>query len=497
MKKTFPSLLILFGVLLALFFLLADVIGPGKAGIQAAQILGMEIGVLFVVAGAVFNTLQKRSEFTFGMFWSSLQKALGDLPALIWVMLGALPAFILFFIVPAFFDPTLRIQYPVDYIRQIVPIGIDFQSMLSAVDIWLKGGQNTQVVFAPLVNVLFAPLLLIKYPASYCILTFITLASYLALSLLAALMIDGRNKPLIAFIAAISILSYGLMFELERGQTYTLSFALCLLAIYLFHWQRDLRWLAYLLFCISVQMKFYPALFVLLLVDDWRDWKNILLRFAGLGLANFLLLFIFGIPYFSAFLTHVTSSVQSGEVAVANHSIQSFVSMLSSSEWDLFRGESALWMEQNSGLLSSLLYIYFFVCFAVVLVGAWVRNRPGFDPDLLMVCVVGSLVLPSVNHDYTLPLLTAPFALAVAGWHVHDHSAPKTLTIILTLAASFAYSVVLIPHVFKPLYLGNSLPMLFIILTVVTLQNVTVGTSREAVSSLKGGVALGYSTPPS
>ncbi len=478
MKNKFPSLLILIGVLLTLFFLFADALGLGKAGIQAAQILGMEIGVFFVLAGLVFKTLQKKNEFSLKTFWINLTDGLRNLPALTWVILGALPAFILYLIIPMFFDSSHRIQYPVDYIRQLVPIGMDFQSMLHAIDLWLQSGQSTQYVFTPLVNILFAPLLLLGYPNSYYLITFVTLISYLTLSLLAFLMSDPQNRSVVVVIAVVSIFSYGLMFELERGQTYTLSLMLCVLAAYLFHWQRDFRWLAYLLFCVAVQLKFYPALFVLLFVDDWRDWKNTLVRFFALGLANILLLFLFGFPYFSTFYDQMLNSVQSGEAAVVNHSIQSFVFMLSSSEWNLFTGATMLWIEKNSGLISNLLYVYFLICFLIVLVGAYIRNKPGFNADLLLVCVIGSLVLPSVNHDYTLPLLMAPVAMSVVSWHTQDFSRSKLLAVVLTIIASFAYAVTLIPHVFKPVYLKNSLPMLFIILTVVALQTISTMSLR-------------------
>ncbi|MHB8778807.1 MAG: glycosyltransferase family 87 protein [Anaerolineales bacterium] len=472
MKKTFPSLLILFGVIFTLFFLLADMIGLGKPDIQAAQIFGMEIGVLIVLTAITFNILQKKHEFFDGVFWVNLRHGLCNLPALAWVMLGALPAFILYFIIPMFFDPSHRIQYPVDYIRQIVPIGIDLQAMLNATETWLKTGQSTQYVYTPLINILFAPLLLLGYPNSYYFITFVTLTCYIMLSLLAILLSDVKNRSVVIFIAVVSIFSYGLMFELERGQTYTLSLALCVLAFYIFYRHPDFRLLAYLLFSISIQLKFYPALFVLLFVDDWRDWKNTLFRFTALGLVNFLLLFLFGFPYFSIFFDHMVNSVQYGEAAVVNHSIHSFVFMLSSSEWNLFNGATALWIEKNSGLIGNLLYGYVLICFSVVLVYSWKRNKPGFNADLFLTCVIGSLVLPSINHDYTLPLLMAPVAMSIAGWHAQDSSGSKIFTILLTIITSFAYAITLIPHVFKPIYLKNSLPLLIIILTAAALQNI-------------------------
>ncbi len=474
MNKKIPSTLILLGVLIALFFLFADALGIGKAGIQAAQIFGVEIGVLIVLAGLALNTLQKKNEFPLKTFWLNLRDGFQNLPALTWVIVGALLAFVLFFIVPSFFDPSFRIQYPAEYIRQLVPIGFDFQTTLRAVEVWLKDRQVTPYVFTPLEHLLLAPVLLLKYPTSYHFIVFVTLSAYLTLSLVAALISADENKNTTIFIAAVSIFSYGFVFELERGQTHTLALALCVLAIYIFHYHRDFRFLAYLLFCVSVQIKLYPALFVILFVDDWRDWKNTLTRFVSLGLANFLLLFLFGFSFFSAFYDSTINSVQSGEPAIVNHSIQSFVYMLSSSEWNLFNGATALWIERNGALLRNLLYAYFLVCFLIVLVNAWIKNKRGFNADLLLVCVVGSLVLPSINHDYSLPLLMAPTALSIASWHTRDFPSPKALTIILTTLVSFAYFATLFPPLFRPLYLQNSLPMIFVILTAVALQNMVV-----------------------
>jgi len=118
----------------------------------------------------------------------------------------------------------------------------------------------------------------IEYPNSYYLITFITLTSYLTLSLLAFLMSDVKNRSAVVFIAAVSIFSYGLIFEFERGQTYTLSLALCVLAVYFFHWHADFRWLAYLLSAFQFNLSLSRAI-VLLFVDDGVIGK---IRWSGL-----------------------------------------------------------------------------------------------------------------------------------------------------------------------------------------------------------------------
>ena len=52
--------------------------------------------------------------------------------------------------------------------------------------------------------------------------------------------------------------SHGLQFELERGQFNVVAISLCLLAVYIFHYQVKYRHFGYLLFLVAVQLKVYP-----------------------------------------------------------------------------------------------------------------------------------------------------------------------------------------------------------------------------------------------
>lgn len=398
-------------------------------------------------------------------------KGLENLPVLFWIVLGVLPVFLAYYIRPMFFSERLAMNYPVDYIMQINPIGHDFRVLLDSVEAWLVHGQTTDHVFTPLVIFLFAPLHRIGYPSAYYLIVIVTLLSYLALGLLAGLTAKSRHHPAIVFLVTLSFFSYGLQFELERGQTHTLALMIGFLAVYLFHKQPRLRWLAYILFCVSVQLKFYPALFVVLFIDNWRNWKANLLRFGALGLANFLLLFLLGIPYFSAFANHMGSSLQGSEIWMGNHSIKAFAAELPKMGIAKL-GEGAVdWAASHAALIANILYGYFLLCLAAILFRAWRKNPAGIHTDLLLACVIGALTLPSVNHDYTLPLLTAPFALAVTAWHERDYPWPAIVTSLVIVFASSTYALTVLPAIAKPAYFDNALPPLFVILTIATLLN--------------------------
>ena len=481
-KNIFSYALIIFGILAALFSLLADVLGLGRSGINAAQVFVAEIGVIIALLGVASAIFQRERGPLGPSFWLELRDRMYNLPSLVWVVIGFLPAFLLSFIAPMFFAPNHEFQYAQGYLPNMDPVGNDFGLILNAARSWLQTGRTTPFVFTPLINILFAPLLLLGYPGSYYVITLATLGSYVILCLLAILMSSGRNHLVIVFIAAISIFSYGMQFELERGQSHTIALMFGVLAVYVFHKHPHFRVFAYLLFCISVQLKFYPALLVVMFVDDWRDWKNNLKRFSALGLANILLLFVLGFSYFSAFFDHMTGVLAKIDGWNGNHSISSFVFVLQDSGIGLFTGIPLEWIRTNTALISNLLYLYFFVCLLTVLINAYLKNTTGVNADLLLVCVIGGLTLPSANHDYSLPLLTAPFAMSISNWHTRDYRWAAIITILLTIIASFTYALTLFPFIYRPVYFQNSFSMLFIILTIVTLLN--VAQKRKEITQL-------------
>lgn len=402
----------------------------------------------------------------------SVRQRLENLPAFVWILAGVFPVLLAYYIAPIYFNDNLQMNYPRGYIPLITPIGFDFRQLLSAMEDWFLFGQTGRFIFPPLALILFSPFLAIGYPASYFLITIITLISYTTLGLLAGLVTEKRNHAIIVLMFVLSFFLYGLQVELERGQTYTLSFALCFLAIYLFHSHPGFRFAAYLLFCIAVQMKFYPALFVILLIDDWRDWKRNLLRFGALGLANFLLLFLLGRSYFSAFINHMGTSLTEevkAELWFGNHSIKAFVMQLPKMEIEKFGGRAAEWANNHANLIEYLLYGYFFFCFASILLNAWRKNVKGVNVDLLLAGTIGALTLPPINHDYTLPMLVAPFAIAVSAWSDRIYPWPAFITNLIIAFASAVYAILAVPPLIKPPYFANALIPLFIILTFTTL----------------------------
>jgi hypothetical protein len=69
----------------------------------------------------------------------------------------------------------------------------------------------------------------------------------------------------------------------------------------------------------------------------------------------------------------------------------------------------------------------------------------------------------------------APLAMVLADWFTPGNQRPRAMTILVTIIVSFAYSLTLFPIDLRPLPVQNSLPMIFIILTGVTLMSILRG----------------------
>jgi hypothetical protein len=314
-------------------------------------------------------------------------------------------------------------------------------------------------------------MLLLSYPANFFFITAVTLGGIILLFLLIPALTNAKHvSSLSVFFFLTVIFSYGMQFELERGQLNAIAFTLCVLAVYLFHYHESFRHLSYLLFSLAIQLKIYPAIFIFMFIKDWRDWNN-LLRFLGLALFNFALLFALGYSIFADFFRALIDNLGITLTFPGNHSLKAFIYNLTDSGFGLLQPATVSWLKGNSSLIEALFSAFYFLCLLAVLVKAYKSKEHGINLDLLLICTIGAMILPAVSIDYKLPLLAAPIAMALSHRPMQFMRLKKILAILLVIILSFAYSMTLFPYIYRPAYLANSLPMLLIILTAITLLN--------------------------
>ena len=194
---------------------------------------------------------------------------------------------------------------------------------------WFFRSQSPYVganLYPPLAAVLFVPLLLVDAVTAYHLMTLLNLVCYATCGLLLPWLFNRHHTriPLLLTVFLSGLFSYGFHFELERGQFNLLTFTFCVCALYLFYHHKKLRYLSYGLFCLAVQLKMYPAIFVVLFVEDWRDWRESLRRIVGLSAVNIGLLFALGPHIFQDFLRALARE-SSSNLWIGNHSIRAFV----------------------------------------------------------------------------------------------------------------------------------------------------------------------------
>ncbi|MBN2029329.1 DUF2029 domain-containing protein [bacterium] len=380
-------------------------------------------------------------------------------PILIWVLLGFSISYLYFFIYPVFFSSQVMQFF--HYVPTIKPIGVDLQWIFDYSRKWITNqnpyaGEN---IYPPLECVLFSPMLIFNFSTAYQIITFVTLFCYTLTTLILPLSINKRKhiSALSMLIFLTGLFSYGLHFEIERGQFNVITIFICFLAIWLYHYHKRYRYLAYFLFIISVQLKIYPFIFIVMFVTDWQDWRNNIKKCFILSITNFLLLFVLGPRNFLNFVKAVIQAQLQHYFWIGNHSISSFLSYI---------------LKINSRLLQLAFMALVALCIFLIMLRAYRQKQKGINPYLLLACTIGTLLIPSISHDYKLSLLASPVVFFLSNERFSKRANNPRLHImfiVLILIFSFAYSSTLFSYTNKPFILFNNFPALVTMLLIVTL----------------------------
>jgi hypothetical protein len=265
------------------------------------------------------------------------------------------------------------------------------------------------------------------------------------------------------------MMSYGLLFELERAQFNVIAGLLAYLAVWIFHSNRKRAVWAYVLFCISVHLKLFPLVFVVMFIDDWHDWKNNLRRLVLLGLANLAVGFILGPGIFLDFVNALRGRAAFPKtIRFDNHSAFSFARLAT----DALARRGLPGLAQAASLLEYVLPIVVGLCVLALIYRAYRQGTRGLNAPLLLACALAAIVIPPVSHDYTLTILAAPVALFLAKLEEQHADGRRSLVLAAgILVFAIAYASTLIPLGYKPglLILQSNFPALITLLVTTTL----------------------------
>jgi len=399
--------------------------------------------------------------------WIALQ------PIEIWVITGFLASFILFSFIPIFLNTQGVMLQNLVNVPTAMLAGSDHQIIMNDMvrDFFFREPKYVMRAspYPPFTLLFHAIFLPFGPTVSYQAISFLTLAAFTWVGFFIPQQFSQQKRlaslPLFFFITG--LFSYGFQFEIERGQFNLIAVSLAMSSIWIFHKHPKLRWLSYLLFTMSAQLKIYPLIFILGLIDNWQDWKGIIKRFTLLSIMNFAALFIFGVKNFTRYFQTITQFAAADTNWIGGHSISVFVNLLAESVTGQTINPDWAWLQ-------SLITLVVVICFAVIIYRTYKKNLAGPDTALLLGCAVAAQLIPSISFDYTLSMLPIILALFFSDIHKIDKGFS---TSIFLLILGIAYGSILFSFTQKSiiaemlyinpsatLFLTSAFPSLFLLL---------------------------------
>lgn len=359
-------------------------------------------------------------------------------------------AYFALFVKPIFLTNPDAMVFP-QYLPSITPVGSDLRLMLSYSHAWLDNGSPYigANLYPPLASLLFCPLALLPFKVAYVMITLLSVLAFVSVVLLLPLKTcPGADRTALVALTLAGLLSYGFQFEIERGQFNVLAATCVAWALFLYHSGkgRGVRCAAFLLFSVAVQLKLYPAIFVFAFTRNARDWKSNLVRWTALGAMNIILFWVLGASVFHAFIGAVSKQVNHPYVWIGNHSITSFVTLLSTSS-----------LERYASVVGICGKIIPAACLTAILALAYVRGGRTSFKYVLAICAFLALLMPAVSHDYKLPIITMAFAFFVAETRpVGLDSLRGAITAVLLVGFSLLNVLTHFSYMLKPCRLQNN-----------------------------------------
>lgn len=487
MNKRLGLAFLTVGALFVFLSFVVEIIGLGKKGIQAAQIGGILAGVFLGLAGWGLRSLPDSQKPWRQIVGESVDAFL-NLPVIAWVLIGLLIVFLLYFVRPMFFDPSRQFSYFAHYLPSLDPIGNDLNYNTQAISLWLQGKSPYELAYQfypPLYHIIFAPMLIFHAQGKYFLMTGLTLLSFGLLFLL--LWRKGAtNHGIFLFFFLTGLFSYGMQFELERGQFNVLTLLLVFTGIWLYHNYSSFRALSYALWIIATHIKLYPGVFILMFFSNWKNKKENFITLLTLGILNVAAFLVLGYQIFLQFIRAVVTESRNPlwvlpDKQPINHSVNAFVDKLAKNNDSEVPTRLAEWLSTSGSWVVFILLAVIVLCSATII---WrtLQNRPNLvHADALMLCILLGFLLSSVSIDYKLVLLAPGLAIVLANRPLPEQRWQKILFVALIVLMSAAYSLTLVPYPYRSGLFITAFPMLFTLLLCLTGLNLLNRTWTEAL----------------
>ena len=326
------------------------------------------------------------------------------------VMIPFVATFIFYYFGPVFLNSLNQMQFPV-FVPRFDPIGIDLRWIWQLEQDWGQNGfsfsnKGTEH-FPPFILLLFVWSSKLSFQDTYKIFSLLTLTLYLVTAIAIPYLIakkcnlDKKVWLISIPFALFGLTAYGFQFEIERGQWNLVACCLAIWGCYLY-WQGSLiyKCFAIALLTIAIQMKLYPAIFILAFFACRKNLNDGVITCFAVFTINIGLLFIFGWNGFVIFLHSVASIAHGTSYGIAQTSISAFLWLISQNHIEYIP------------LFKFLLVIYsIFLIFTIyLLIFKKSVEQEEFISLLVLLTIIG-LIVPPHSNDYKLSLM--PLILSI------------------------------------------------------------------------------------
>lgn len=355
--------------------------------------------------------------------------------------------FFLQFIYPVFLLTDKMIYYR--YIKDLSIAGADLKFNID-----MGKFSCEKIFFTPFAKVIFNMLSYCSFKTTYKILSLLSLLGLvISVLIIPAKLSKKKINTVTILIFVMAAFSYPFQFEVERGQWNILVIALMLTAIYLFH--NNNLFGAVVLFSLAVQLKLYPAIFILAFVKDYSKHREIIKYWSLFFIVNFLLLFVLGVQNFYDYTIQLINYASKPYIWFGNLSLTSYAAQLN-----------------LPAIVKYLLLLGYFFSLFLIIRFLYKNKKSGIDAGLIFMITIGTLLIPSVSHDYRLSILFP----VVAYFFMQDQKINSILDLSLYIAffgcyffISFSYaafSYITLPALLHFLLLNKTTAVLIITATV-------------------------------
>lgn len=310
----------------------------------------------------------------------------------------------LFYYMPVFLNEN-NFMYFIEPAPRFSPIGIDLRWLHSIIQEWHQNGffykPGLTLHFPPLLLLLFSWINIFDFCQLYKIYVSLMFLLYFAFGFGFVLFLQKKynysNESVILSLAFLFLgaFSYGLQFEIERGQWNLIAFFFVVIGIMLVKEnsaKKYKKYIGYGALIIASQIKIWPLIYIMPFIYCESTFQRKIKYLLSFLILNTALLYIFGAQGANEFIHNISRLSGEKNLGPAQTSLAAFLWCIKNEHF---------YFEEYFSIFAiiSIAIIFFHVLFTTFF------GRKNNLETLIFLCTLLGLLIPAHGNDYKLSLL--------------------------------------------------------------------------------------------